>query len=249
MPYSLIICEDNAKQLQNITTIITHYSMFHDYLFPIELSTQTPTEVLDLIHEKAKEDRIYFLDIDLNHEVDGLNLAVEIRKLEPQAKIIFTTTHDELAHQTFKLKIEATGFIIKDQSIEEYRDEIHDVLQTIDDRNGKKKVLEGKRFMFKTGSETNIVDFDSVLYIATSSIPHRLELITKNERFEFYGKIKDIETRYPKLFKTTRAFLINPKNIAKINYKNREVLLEGDVVVPFSIGRGKALKQIEKQLR
>lgn len=244
MSHSIIICEDNTIQLQELTTIINHYSMFHYDLFSIDFSSQVPTDILDYIKKNPKETRIYFLDICLNHKMNGIDLAVEIRKIEPNSKIIFITTHDEMATQTFQFKVEALGFITKDQNIEGYRDEIQDVLNIIEKRIGKKKEKEGKRFIFKIGSETNIIDVDTILYLTTSHIPHRINLITENECYEFYGKIKAIEKEYPTLFKASRAFLINPKNISRIDYKNRVIWFGENESVPFSIGKGKALKEI-----
>lgn len=244
MPHSIIICEDNLIQLQELATIINHYSMFHQNLFPIEFSSHIPTRVLTFLDQYPQEERIYFLDIELNHEMNGLDLAVEIRKREPKSKIVFTTTHEEMAHLTFKLKIEAIGFIIKDQDIEKYRDEVHDILRVIEKRVGWIRKKTGRRFTFSVGNEAIIIDFSKILYLTTSHIPHRINLITQNECYEFYGKIKDIEKDYPMLFKSSRACLVNPKNINRIDYKNRKIWFGENECIPFSIGKAKALKEI-----
>lgn len=244
MTYSVIICEDNQLQLENLKTIIKNYSLFHGDLFPITLAATSPEAILEIVKNNINDNRIYFLDIDLNHKINGLDLAVEIRKNDYKAKIIFTTTMEEMAAQTFKRKIEALGYIIKDQNIELYRDEIHSHLEAIEKRLGADLTKSGKRFKFSVGSETYFINITDILYLKPSTVPHRLNLITKHDYFDFYGKLGVLEKEYPDLFRASRTYLINPENIQRINYKDRTIWFDEYNSVQFSLGKGKALKKI-----
>ena len=100
MSYPIIICEDQFLQLQQLESIIQNYILFHSELFQIKLKTQSPIEVKTYLKQFQPKNGIYFLDIDLNHSISGIDLAEMIRKADVQAKIIFVTTHDELAPLT-----------------------------------------------------------------------------------------------------------------------------------------------------
>ena len=56
---------------------------------------------------------------DLGADINGINLGEEIRQLDPTGYIIFITTHAELSHLTFKYKVEALDYIIKDDFSED----------------------------------------------------------------------------------------------------------------------------------
>ncbi|HAP8508965.1 TPA: response regulator, partial [Enterococcus faecium] len=106
MSYPIILCEDQIIQLNQLERIIDNFILFHDKVFKIVLKTQSPLEVKKYLKQFRPKQGIYFLDIDLNHEVNGIELAEVIRKYDVQAKIIFTTTHDEMLPVTIKRRVE-----------------------------------------------------------------------------------------------------------------------------------------------
>ncbi|EOH8714631.1 response regulator, partial [Enterococcus faecalis] len=108
---SVIICEDNPKQRKRIETIIKNYIMIEDLDMELTLSTDDPQQVLEHVKDDPKQVRLYFFDVDLQHELSGIALAYEIRKIDNIGKIIFVTTHSEMSYLTFTYKIEAMDYI------------------------------------------------------------------------------------------------------------------------------------------
>ena len=47
----------------------------------------------------------YFLDIQLEVDINGIKLGSEIRKYDPIGNIIFVTSHSELTYLTFVYKV------------------------------------------------------------------------------------------------------------------------------------------------
>ena len=79
-------------------------------------ATTNPLELTQQINAKNQR-AIYFLDVDLKHEqYDGFTLAKQIRKVDTRGFIIFVTTHEELMFETFKYRLEAMSYLIKDDS-------------------------------------------------------------------------------------------------------------------------------------
>ncbi|HAQ0477473.1 TPA: DNA-binding response regulator, partial [Enterococcus faecium] len=111
---------------------------------------------------------IYFLDIDLNHEVNGIELAEVIRKYDVQAKIIFTTTHDEMLPVTIKRRVETLGFVTKDQTLDEYRNEIVELLLLAQERIDATKQVTNQAFVFSIGSQTFTFDINDIYFVEAS---------------------------------------------------------------------------------
>ncbi|HGF7618053.1 TPA: response regulator, partial [Enterococcus faecium] len=148
MSYPIILCEDQIIQLNQLERIIDNFILFHDEVFKIVLKTQSSLEVKKYLKQFRPKQGIYFLDIDLNHEVNGIELAEVIRKYDVQAKIIFTTTHDEMLPVTIKRRVETLGFVTKDQTLDEYRNQIVELLLLAQERIDATKQVTNQAFVF-----------------------------------------------------------------------------------------------------
>ncbi|EAG7295577.1 response regulator transcription factor [Listeria monocytogenes] len=101
----VFICEDNRMQRERLTKYIEDYIMVEHFDMKLELSTGDPFELVSRMptHQGMG---LYFLDIDLGQpDMNGFELAQEIRKFDPRGFIIFITTHAELSYMTFTYKV------------------------------------------------------------------------------------------------------------------------------------------------
>lgn len=244
MSYPIIMCEDNQIQLQQLDTLVENYILFHSDLFKVELMASKPQQVIDYLDQSEPQNGIYFLDIDLKAEIDGIQLAAIIRKKDVQAEIIFVTTHDELAPLTLKRKVAALDFIEKDQPLDDYRQEIYDTLDYAKQIIDETRTVQKKGFSFEVGSQVYNLDKSEVIFLEASDIPHRLNLDSTNGKFEFYGKLTELEKKYPFLFRISRSCLINPENIHHVDFSIREIGFSDGTTQKFSIGKSKKLKNI-----
>jgi len=244
MSYPIIICEDDPVQLKQISTLIENYILFHANFFELDLMVQTPDKVLKYLQTTHPNNGTYILDIDLKSDMDGIDLASKIRLLDIQGNIVFTTTHDEMAPTTLKRKVAAVGFIEKDQTIENYRDEIYGTLEYI------KKLIESSKeypqhdFIFEIGNQIFNFNQNDVFSIESSEIPHQLIFSSQKGQYEFYGKLNDLETKYSFLFRLSRSCLVNPRNIQQVDLHSRNVLLKNGTSKKFSIGKATKLKKV-----
>lgn len=243
MSYPIIICEDDPVQLKNLRTLIENYLLFHNDFFQLDLSVQTPNEVLTYMNTTAPTDGTYILDIDLQADINGIDLAEQIRKLDINGNVIFTTTHDEMAPTTLKRKVAAIGFIEKDQSIESYRDELYGTLTYIEKLANKSHAYQQQYFSFEVGNQLFNFDQDEVFSIESSPIPHQLVFTSKTGQYEFYGKLKELEKQYTFLFQLSRSCLINVVNVRKVDFPSRSVLLKNGTTKRFSIGKATKLRK------
>lgn len=218
----IYICEDDPKQLENLKTIISNYIMIEEKEMEIELATDDPEAILE--HAKDTDEiGCYFLDIQLNAEMNGMKLATELRKMDPVGNIIFVTSHSELTYLTFIYKVAAMDFIFKDDP-EEIKTRVIDCLKTAETRL---KLLSQESSVetieLKRGSNSLYVQYDDVMFFESSSKSHRLIAHLDNRQIEFYGSLKELSKIDQRFFRCHNSFVINRHNIESIDSKTRTV--------------------------
>ena len=110
----IYVCEDVSEQRELFVQYIQKAILIQEYDMNMKISTWNPEEIIREV-EKSENTGLYFLDIDLGTEKNGLHLAQEIREYDPRGFIVFVTSHSEMSFLTFQYKVEALDFILKDE--------------------------------------------------------------------------------------------------------------------------------------
>ena len=128
--------------------------------------------------------QLFFLDIEIKgEEQKGLDIAKEIRSRDPNATIVFVTTHTEFMPVTFKYKVAALDFIDKALDEELSKSECARLSSTLSARLGQTQLKDS--FAIETSMARVQVPFNNILYFETSPMIHKVILHTKDERMEF----------------------------------------------------------------
>lgn len=112
----IYICEDRKEQLDAIVRIIENFIFINSFDMEIKGCFQEPDMLIACIKRNEPVTGLYFLDIDLKSDMDGVKLAEIIREYDARAFIVFITTHEEMAMYTLKKRVEPLDFIIKGTS-------------------------------------------------------------------------------------------------------------------------------------
>lgn len=215
----IIICEDNPVQRKFIQNSIENYLIEQDVEAYIKVSTDDPYEVFQFVKNNNNYPKIYFLDINLNQDINGIELATKIRDLDTTGKIIFITTEGQMLPLTFEYMLEVTDFIEK-STPENMHNRIQKVLSCIFKRLNS---VEEKMIEIKIGSEIKFVPLKQIMFFETSPISHKLILNLTNDKIEFYGKLKNIINLSDDFIKVHSSFVVNKNSISSIDYKNFEI--------------------------
>lgn len=223
---NVIICEDNAVQRKEIESIINGISDFHD---EIALSTDNPKEVLTYIDNTA-ESFIYFLDVELNADLNGFELAHLIRTIDTTGYIIFLTAHAELTLLTFQYKVQALDYIIKGNS-NILKEKILDCFKAVNNCLNISKSKINNKIPIDIGNNIVFWNFDDILFFETAGKGHKISIHTRSGQSEFYGTLKNIEKNVSSdFYKTHRSYLINTKKIKSINKSSMVVeMINGEI--------------------
>lgn len=226
---SIIICEDNNIQRNKIENIIETELINLKMDISIDLSTDNPKGIIDHIKKNRDRSFIYFLDVDLNAEINGVELAKNIRKYDIKGYIVFITSHEEFSILTFKYKVQALDYILKtDDDI--LGKNISECLYEIYDNYKRINSYKRETIAIKCGSRIINFYMDEILFFETAETDHILRMHTEKGFYEFYGKLKDIENQVSKeYYKSHRSYLVNTSKIKSIDTKELTIyMVNGD---------------------
>lgn len=217
----IYLCDDEKETRDFLAGIIQQLTMVHDYDMKIVLSTGDPEAVLQERGNQCLRS-IYFFDVDLQHEkYDGFRLAKEIRSLDPRGFIIFISTHEELIFETFKYRLEAMSYLIKDNP-EKLQTQLQACLTDIQALLSQENTDQDSYFTVKAESHYQIPIKDIISF--ETAAPHRIVLNTRQRRIEFRGDLKQIASDLgEKFIKIHRSYLIQGTQIAAVDYTNNFV--------------------------
>lgn len=245
--FNIFICDDNPAYLQEVTEAVKQSTIIlsdDQQTFNILKPTTNYSELIDYISTHKNKNNIYFLDIELQQEKNGLDLAQQIHHLDPKGQIIFVTSYQKFAFLTYQRRINVLDYILKTLPKVEFQQRITDTLtQAIDNllqfSQDKKKI-----FTYKIGSHIYKINLDSIYYVSTIQKSHSLVLSTKEGASYFRESIKNITKQYPTLVKVSQSCLINPKNIQDINLNNRTIILSNGDTIPYAFRYQKDVKKL-----
>lgn len=220
----VIICEDDYAQRLFIQNEIMNYASFHLPSVEVALIAASAEEVINFTCHKRAD--CYFLDIELEGNMNGLELAGIIREKDPLANIIFITTFADKLKLTFKYKIAAMDYIVKSTDKISFSKNIIDALETAYKRYISIGQTQSANILqIKIGDTIKNINYEDIYYFETASVAHKIKLHTKNGIYEFYGKLKDLEKLDSRFCRCHNSYLIN------INYIKEYVPRSGTLLM------------------
>ncbi|MBR6404373.1 MAG: response regulator transcription factor [Eubacterium sp.] len=226
---NIYLCEDNDKQREIISNHIQNTVLIEDADLNFVKATADPHEIISLI-ENHSETGLYFLDIDLNSDINGLTLAKEIRKYDSRGFIVFVTTHSEMSYMTFTYKVEAMDFIVKDNQ-SDMGNRIRKCILDAYSRYASSNNNTDLNYVIKLSDKEYCIPYDDIIYFESSLNPHKVIVHTVSSTLEFQGKLKDIAATLDGRFSQChRSYLINKNHISEIDIKERTIQMSNNDV-------------------
>lgn len=239
---NIFLCEDNEKQREYFSNIIKKIILIEKFDLQLSCVTADPQCVLNKINEITGTG-IYFLDIDLHNNMNGLALAQHIRQLDPRGFIVFVTTHSEMSYMTFTYKVEAMDFIIKDNP-KILQDRIHQCIVDAYHKYTSPRNLSQKTFTMTTADKEYCIPLNEIIFFETSENIHKVLLHTSNKILEFSSNMKNLENSLDgRFYRCHRSFIINREHIQYIDFKNRTIIMSNQEVC---LASEKHLKKLKK---
>ena len=239
---NIYICEDNENQRQQIVKTIKNYIFIEELAMKISLETGNPYEILK--HIDKEQVNLYFLDINLGFEMNGVELANKIREIDARCSIVFITTHAELMSTTFDYGIEALGFILKGD-LDIMKRKIVNYLEIAN----KRLLLNNnhrKRIIIKVESRNINELLDDIMFFEISRVgSKKIDMYATNKKLTFSGNLNEIEKLDQAFFRCSRECLVNINNVKEVNSVTGEIrMVNGECC----FANKKGIKQLTKLL-
>lgn len=220
----IFICEDSDIQRKRFLNIVEDCIEFSNYNMEVALETGNPKELINHVRNND-EIGIYFLDVDLKADINGIELATEIRKYDPRGFIVFVTTHGEMSYLTFKYKVEAMDYIVK-EDYKELKPKIRQCLEEACNKLSDKRI-DDKIFSVKVGDKIIKIPFNKILFFETSTFIRKIVLHGENRYIEFIAQMKDVEEKLDsRFYRCHKSYIVNKDNIEEIDVKKRIIYMK-----------------------
>ena len=240
----IFICEDDPQQRKWMETISNDYIAITDQDIKLALSTDTPTQLLDYLEANPSHTGgLYFLDIDLQHKINGIVLASKIRKIDIYGKIVFATAHTDLAPATFHYKVEALDYIVKDKQAD-FAEKIKECIALSYQQHSKRNFTQKRHYQIITGDEVLNIPLEDILLFESHHTPHKLILHTATSRIECYGSLNKVAEISSDFYRCHQSFVVNVKHIRRIDKANRKIEVSNGATALFAAKKMKQLLEL-----
>lgn len=230
----IYLCDDERAWLDRMEQAVTDYMVGSDWALKIVSRASRPCDLLSNLSQNETVDGIYFLDIDLKSEQNGIELGARIRGLDPEAVLIFVTTHDELVMETFRLKLQAMDYIVKDSG--DFRSQICSALDAVEKRcRRSSENTAASRIRFSTDGSCHYCLKSEIYFVESLTNRHKLQVHLRSEVFTLSCSLQDVAEQLGDSFiLCRRGCLVNPLHITGMNRRTREITLDNGECCPCS---------------
>ena len=203
------LIEDDKKLLDDLSHMLDCIFLKHSLDAEIVLSTTDVYELLSFIKNNTID--VLFLDIDLNSNLSGLEIAEKVRKFNKNCYIVFETAHLEYGLMAYRFK--TFDFICKPITSQRLEDCI---LRLFDDISGL-----SKKFIRIDNKNTIIAEAD-IKFIKREGM--KLIFHTESRDYEIYSSFLKIQNFLPNNFvRCHKSFIANINNITKVEASKNTV--------------------------
>ena len=193
------ICDDNLNILDRLEKLLENIFIKNNFDAKVSFKSDNTKDMLDYVRENKTD--VIMLDINLKSNKNGLELAQEIRKLNKNSYIIFTTGHLEYAMIAYKFK--TFDYLAKPITYERLEETVKRLFEDI---NGSPK-----RYI-KIDNKNTIIDESEIQYIKRDGM--RLVFHTPTRDYDTYSSFNKFQDKLPETYQRCHKSCI--ANISQI---------------------------------
>ncbi|MDL2301101.1 LytTR family DNA-binding domain-containing protein [Lachnospiraceae bacterium OttesenSCG-928-D06] len=222
----IYLCDDDPVWLTKISNMIKSFlSTSMDPNMNIVSSHTTPDSLLSDLLANPPRQGIYFLDILLRSNIDGLDLALKIREIDPRGFIVFVTTNSEMALKTFEYHLEVLDYVVKDQR--DIEQQVFKCLSHIREIYHSLERLPTDKIVIHSSPTNLILTVSEILFIETIKGTHKRLIHSMNSLDETEASLSTLQKQLGEDFIFChKSFLINLRQVVKINRERRVVIMK-----------------------
>lgn len=205
---NFVLCDDNLNIVNKLKEMLEILFTKHDIEAKITFTSDNATDTLKFINNNHVD--VLILDINLNSNISGIDLAKQIRKNNKNIYIIFSTGHLEYSLVAYSVK--TFDYLPKPITIERLETTLIRLLEDIQFSN-KKFIYINNRTVINN-SEINYIKKDGM----------KLIFCTNSQNYETYNSFNKIQSILPDNFiRCHKSYIANTENISNINTHSNKI--------------------------
>lgn len=202
---NFVLCDDNINVLNKFSKMLNLIFVNNNLDGYVSLASPDANEVLNFIKHNNVD--VIILDIDLQSNISGLDLAQQIRNINKKIYIIFATAHLEYLILAYKCK--TFDYLTKPISLNNLESTILRLFNDVcsDTTNAS---------FIKINNRNTIINADSICYIEKDN----MKLIFKSNSTDYsvYSSFNKIQpTLPPNFIRCHKSYIANIHHIEKIH--------------------------------
>jgi len=220
MKCKIAICDDEQKQIEYINSIVASWSANEGHNCKICNFASAEAFLFEYAENKTYD--ILLLDIEMKN-MNGIELAKQIRKDNNRAEIIFITSHFEFVGEGYE--VDALHYLIKPIA--------SDRLIQVLNKAAKKLSVDPPSVVISCEKETVKLYESDILY--AESFLHYIVIHTKNKEYKIKESISAFEDKLSDdFYRIHRSYLVSLKHITRISRTSVNV---GSNELPLARGK------------
>lgn len=225
---NIIYCEDKPEHIDLfIRDFCGEGSLLYGYNV---IPCTTPEELIKLAADRPE---IVLMDIDLNNEKNGIDMAETLYSISRSTQIIYVTAYtDKFIQDVFLRQANVCGFLNKPIQGNYLRKMIS---------KAEKRAAENRTVTISSQNGFFTLSETDITYI--ESYKRRLTFHTNEKNYEIYGSMTEYLDRLSDSFVVThQSFAVNKRYI--MGMKQKKLVLADGKVIPISRSRLKEIKEL-----
>lgn len=214
----IVICEDNKEYRSMIVDNVNRLIRENKIQASIVLECDSPERVEEFIADHIPN--VFLLDIDLNSEINGLDLAAAIKQKLSQVYLVFISQYSNLVFKSFR--VQPFDFLPKPIG----KNDLENVLREIAIDLAKKTEVETPELLnIKIGSRIYQIPKKEILFL--EKFGNKCIVHTINRTIHCYQSLDQlIETMDNGDFiRCHKSYIVNRTYIESVNLSDMELLL------------------------
>ena len=213
-----IVIEDDKAHQEKVKGLLRTITFNNEEEASISLYSKFTTKLREEILDKSMR-KIFIIDIELENNYSGVQIAKLIRENDWESEIIFMTNHDKMFETVYRNVYIVFDFIEKFHSFE--------VRLEKDVREILKMNFDNKMFIYHGRNIDLHVYYKEILYIYRDTEERKVIVVTTRNKFSICLSIQDTLERLDNRFKLVhRACIVNLDRVQKFNWKSKYFILE-----------------------
>lgn len=210
---NFVLCDDNSAFLNGLDGMLNKLFFKHNVDAKIVLKTDSTTELLNYIKNFPVD--VLFLDITLKNQINGLNIAEEIRKINKSLHLIFTTGHFEYIMEAYK--VNAFDYLVKPISQNKLEETFLRLIEYTKTSN--------QHFIKING--TTFIKQDDIFYIQKDGM--KLTYFTSDGNYVSYTSFAKLQPLLPSNFiRCHKSFIVNTSKIHYIDSSTNTIYFDNN---------------------